>query len=491
MQRIAVTLLICIAFSATPCLAASSTQQAIAEYNRENYEEALDMLAEARQSEGKSPLNDYYTGLSQKQTGDYSGAVNSLRSSLEGQRPYQPDAAIELIALLINLDQLEEAQTWVDWATKEQVKPKEIAYLKGLLLIKQKRYSDAVISLQAAKTGNAETDQQIEMQIAVALAQDGKTKEASDSLKAIVTRYPGTDAAAFASEYDQRISTAAIVKRWNLYAGVSYLYDDNVTLKSKVASAVADPRNQHDGGITENLRLEYDLPIADKWSTNFQYALQNNNYLRLHDYDMLVNGLTVNFINRNDFGLLALPLNITHTALDYRNYSLQMSFKPTATAIFSSTQLGQLSIGYSYRDMLQKDYSADENRTASIFNMQTGYIYLFADGRGMFNLRGEGFYENTDGKEWRNWGGRLGSDLLIPVAKGTKLILTAEGAWQDYSVSSTNRHDTTVTASASINQQLTTNLYLNLQYYYTRALSNVDLYDYQRNVIMSGVELRF
>jgi len=489
MKRIAVILFICIACAA-PCMAASSTQQAISEYGLENYEEALVMLDEASKAEGATSLNAYYTGLCQKQTGDYTAAVESFKNALQGQQP-EKNAAVDLIALLLNLEQLDEASQWVVWAEKEKVKPADVAYLKGLLLLKQKQYSEAITSFQAAKTGVPETDQQIEMQIAVAYAQDGKTKEARDSLKAIVTRYPGTDVAAFASEYDQRISTAAPAKRWNIYAGVNYLYDDNVTLKSKVASAIVDSRNQHDSGITENLRLEYDLPLADKWSANLQYALQNNNYFRLRDYNMLVNGLTANFINRSENGLLALPLNVTHTALNYSNYSLQVSLKPTATAIFTANQLGQLSLGYSYRDMLQKSYSTAEDRTASIFNLQAGYIYLFADGRGMFNLRGEGFYENTDGREWRNMGGRLGSDLLIPVTKSTKLIFTAEGAWQDYLDSSANRHDTTVTASVSINQQLHTNLYLNLQYYYTRALSNVDLYDYQRNVIMSGVELRF
>lgn len=489
MKRIAVMLFMCLVF-ATPCLAAPSTQQAIADYGLENYEEALAMLAEAGQTEGKTALNDYYTGLCRKQTGDLNGALQSFKDALQDKQP-EKEAVVELVALLLNLEQLDEAQQWVAWAEKEKVKPKDIAYLKGLLLMKQKQYHEAITSLQAAKTGSPETDQQIEMQIAIAYAQSGKTKEAGENLKAIVTRYPGTDAAAFATEYNQQLSTAAPSKRWNIYAGVSYLYDDNVTLKSRESGASTDTRNQRDSGITENLRLEYDLPVADQWSANLQYALQNNNYFRIHDYNMLVNGLTANFINRNDLGLLALPLNITHTALDYRNYSLQVSFKPTITAIFSQQHLGQFSIGYSYRDMLQKDYSADENRTASIFNLQTGYIYLFADGLGMFNLRGEGFYENADGREWRNLGGRLGSDLLIPVTKGTKLIFTAEGAWQNYPDSITNRHDTTVTASASINQQLTTNLYLNLQYYYTRALSNVDLYDYQRNVIMSGVELRF
>lgn len=491
MKRIAAVMAVCLSVMCGVATAApSATQQAIAEYNQENYEEALQMLTSARQVEGETALNRYYTGLCQKQTGDLAGAVASLKAALQAQPPVQ-DAAVELVALLINLEQLADAWQWVEWAEKEQVRPRDVAYLKGVLLAKQKRYHEAVVSFQNARTGLAETDQQIDLQIALAYAQSGKTRDARDSLKAIVTRYPGTEAADFAAEYDQRISTAAPHKRWNIYAGISYLYDDNATLKSRESGASSDTRDQRDSAVSEYLRLEYDTPLAGQWSANLQYALQNNNYMRLHDYSMLVHGLTTSLIGRSENGLLALPLNLSHTTLDYRDYSFQVSFKPTLTALFNSRNLAQLSLGYTHRDMLQNNGLPGNDRTANIFNLQAGYIYLFADGRGLVNLRGEGFYENTTGNEWRNRGARAGVDLLAPLSAGTKLILTAEGCRQEYLDSSSGRRDTTLVASATLNQQLTTHLYLNLQYYFTRAFSNVDLYDYQRNVITTGVELRF
>lgn len=490
MKRIAAVMVVCllvmcgVAFAAPP-----TTQQAIIEYNQENFEEALQMLTSARQTEGNSALNSYYTGLCQKQTGDLVGAAASLKAALQTQPPV-PDAVVELVALLINQEQMDDAWQWVEWAEKERVRPKDIAYLKGLLLARQKRYQEAIASFQSARTGLAETDQQIDLQIALLYAQSGKGRDAKESLKAIVTRYPGTDAADFAAEYDQRISTADPLKRWNIYAGVSYMYDDNATLKSRNSGASSDTRNPHDNAVSEYLRLEYDSPLAGQWSANLQYALQNNNYTRLHDYNMMVQGLTTSLINRSENGLLALPLNLSHTTLDYRDYSFQVSFKPTLTAIFNSSNLGQLSLGYAYRDMLQNNDLPANDRTASIFNLQAGYIYLFADGRGLVNLRGEGFYENTTGNEWRNRGARVGVDLLAPITGSTKLILTAESCWQQY-LDSSSRRDTTVVASATLNQQLTTHIYLNLQYYFTRAMSNVDLYDYQRNVVTTGVELRF
>ena len=477
--------------SVTAGAAPATTQQAVVAFGQENYEEALVLLAAAREQEGRTALNDFYTGLSQKQTGDYGAAVASLTAALQAPQP-QKEAVVDLVALLINLDRTEAAWQWVTWAEQEQVRPKDMAYLKGLLQFKQRNYPESIVAFEAARTGSAEVDQQVDLQIALAYARDGKTAKARENLKAIVTRYPGTDAASFASEYDQRISTLVPPKPWNLYAGISYLYDDNVTLKSRVAGGSFDTRKRQDSGISEHLRLEYDTPLSEQWSANLQYALQNNNYFRRDEYDMLVHGLTATLINRNENGMLALPLNLTHATLDYENYSFQVSLKPTFTAQLSQRQLGQLSLGYTYRDMFNGDENGPaDDRTASIVNLQLGYIFLFAEGRGMLNLRGEGFYEGARGEEWRNNGLRIGADLLAPLTDSTKLILTTESTWQNYPDNSSDREDTVLMASATLNQRITPNLYLNLQYFYTREISNVDLYDYRRNVVMTGIEFRY
>jgi hypothetical protein len=141
--------------------------------------------------------------------------------------------------------------------------------------------------------------------------------------------------------------------------------------------------------------------------------------------------------------------------------------------------------------MYQNAPGPQNNRDADIYNGQASYVYLFAEGKGMLNLRGELFYEDTKGEEWRNLGSRLGTDALVPLGTRTKLILSLEGTWQDYRDSVEGRKDTIFIGSATVNQHLARNLYLNLQYSYTRAMSNADLYDYQRNVVSTGFELRF
>lgn len=468
----------------------ATTQRAIIEYKRENYEEALQLLMEARKTEGRTTLSDYYTGLCQKQTGSYADAVESLTSAAQGKPPVK-DAAVELVAALLNLERPDDAMKWVAWAERERVRPREIAYLKGLMLVKDRRFDEALVSFSAARSGSPETDRQIDLQIAMVYAHQGKTEEARQSLKAIVTRYPGTDVAEFAAEYEQRISTALSAKRWSLFAGVNYLYDDNVTAVPTLRGATGDARNEKNSAVSENLRFEYDAPLGGRWAGNLQYSIQNTNYTRLREFNMLAQGVTLGAVHRDDTLLTSLPVNVTHTTLQYRNYSLQASFRPTGTIVFAPQHLGQVSLGYTRREMYQNSGGPENNRNADIYNGQLAYIFLFADGQGMLNLRSEVFYEDTAGFEWRNLGGRAGADTLLPLSGRTRLILTAEGTWQDYRENSSLRKDTIVVGSATVNQRLSDHFFLNLQYSYTRAMSNIDLFDYQRNLISSGIELRF
>jgi hypothetical protein len=468
----------------------AGTREGIDEYRNENYEEALVQLAQGRATEGPTPQNAYYSGLAAMQTGDYLAAAENLRAALQPPEPI-PEAVPELISVLNSLEQLDEALDWVSWAERRNFSPKVIALLKGQILAKQKKYADAINSFNMSKTGDLEQDQQLGILIAAAHVGNSDYKAAKDALAAVIGRNPNSDAATYAKEYDQQLNTAGKARPWNLFFGVNYQYDDNVLLKPFDNNAAIDTRNGHDSAFIENLRFEYDAPLSAAWTANVQYFLQNSDYVKLTDKNLLSHGLSLNSIHHSESLITALPVSLIHTALDYHNYSLQFSFKPTETILFAPTHIGQLSVGYTRREMLEEQTSADNDLTADTVNGSANYIYLYAEGQGMLNLRYEIAYEGTRGANWRNITNRIGADLLAPVSKCTKVVFSAESAWQDYYDNDAQRNDTTVSVSMAVNQKLSDTLFLNLQYNYSRAFSNVAAFDYQRNVITSGIELRF
>ena len=143
-------------------------------------------------------------------------------------------------------------------------------------------------------------------------------------------------------------------------------------------------------------------------------------------------------------------------------------------------------------------WTRDEDRDGDVFNASAGYIRLFKEGRGAFNIIYEYSNDDTDGKNWANTGNRFIVSCLIPdLIKRTNLVLSGDIFLQEYKYKNTHpefdkkRKDETYTVSATVIAEIVKALYLNLQYSYIRADSNISVYDYDRNIYTMGFEYRF
>jgi hypothetical protein len=145
--------------------------------------------------------------------------------------------------------------------------------------------------------------------------------------------------------------------------------------------------------------------------------------------------------------------------------------------------------------MQQASLNADEERSGDIYTGTLTTLYPFAEGRGLISFKYEITRDLTDGRNWSNLGNRFTLGLLYPLAKKLSLILTGDVAFQDYdqahSVYRTPRSDKIYTGSASLVWEIIPQMTLNLQQTFTKADSNIFLYDYVRNVTSLECEYRF
>jgi len=495
MKCIKLFLFILIFTLVTPCHAAEGdmTQRAITEYANENYEEALDLLLQARKSGDLSATNDYYTGLCIKQAGQYDEAVKSFSAALTGPQPVKK-CVVDLISSLFNLERYDEALTWINWGEKEAVDPSGTAFLKGQIFMKKKRFDDAVVAFNNAKTGDESVDQQVGIQIASAHVQNNKFLEARAALQAVITRNPNTDLATFAKEFDQKLSAIKPPKRLNIFLGSNYQYDTNVLASSG--------EKLRDSSIGESLRVEYDVPLPAPWTLNAQYSVNNMNYLRYISKSTLSQSLSITTGIRAGDHVFSLPLILalsdndatnppSTSKLSYHKSSFQYTVHPTDTYVINQTNLFQTSFSFSQRKMFANNVPVDDNGDANLYSGQLGYIYLFSEGGGMLNVRGEVGYENTHGANGKNLGKKVGADLLYPLAEATKLIVSSEFSFQKYDSIVVGRKVISINSSLTINQRITPIIYLNLIYSNSRAISTIDTFNYLRNLVSTGLEVRF
>jgi len=147
------------------CKESEYLKKGIEQYKEENYEEAVEILKKAREEDPASSTAAFFLGLAYKQVTDYPSAAVNLRDAVT-LTPKIKEALVELIDVLLQLDELEEARQWIETAEKENIAPPKTAFLKGLLLKKEEKNLEAVKSFEKAKSLDKSLSQAAEFQIA-------------------------------------------------------------------------------------------------------------------------------------------------------------------------------------------------------------------------------------------------------------------------------------------------------------------------------------
>jgi tetratricopeptide (TPR) repeat protein len=486
-----------ILFGSHPDLSASENrlEEGITQYKAENYEEALESLAKARQERPDDPVAAYYLGMTCKQMGNYKEASRNLKAAARLAPPVK-EAYVELIDVLNNLNELSEAMEWVKKAETEGEKPGQVAFLKGLILSKKGRSRDAIDAFKKAKEADPSLAQASDLQIAMAHGKEKRFAEAKESLKTVISMEPTSELGSFAKEYETALTKAAEgQKTWRVTLGVAYQYDDNVVLKPSEAIPGVLITGEKDSSVVSNLRLDYTPLLSGPWFFAGQFNFYADTYFSVESHRLMVP--TLSLIPGYSFqnGAITLPVSYSYVWLHEEGYQSVVTAKPTLNIAFLPNHIGQISAGYARRDMQQEPIDQDEDRTGNIYLFTAGYVHPFSEGRGVLSFLYELSRDMTDGKNWVNTGNRFDLSLLLPIVNNVKLTAVVEAFLQDYShihtIFKEKRKDRTYMGAVGAIWEMTKGLNLNIQYSHTKADSNIEIYKYDRNVYTVGLEYVF
>ncbi len=467
----------------------------IGEFKAENYEEAIQFLIKAREQEPESSMAAYYLGMTYNQMGEYRQASKHLRDAIRLTPPVK-EAYPELIQALSNLNELKEAKDWIAQAEQKDVKPGQITYLKGLILLKEGKNSEAIDAFKKAKRMDSSLNQASDMQIAVALTKQRRFAEAKETLRAIISVDPLSEIGTYAREYeiafDQGLKK---YKSWWASAGITYQYDDNVLLKPSRSIPDVLIKDQRDSSIITTLGFRYNPRLSEPWFFNAQYNFYANSHFDQHQVNLLYQTVSLTPGYQFPKGALTLPLAYSHAWLNGHQYMAVPLVKPTLSIILLPNHIGQFSMGYMRREMLKDPPDRYENRDGNILTVSPGYIYYFKNGKGLFMLQYEFSSDNTEGKNWENTGNQIILNLLMPVMDKLSFTISGEMLLQDYQHTHTffgmKRSDRTYYGAAGMRWEMLNGLNLNLQYSHTHADSNISVYEYKRNIYTVGFEYIF
>ncbi len=495
-------------------------QRGIAEFNQENYDEALGYLLKARRAQIESSLPAYYLGVTYKNLENYREAKKYLKEAVK-LSPEIKEALMELADVQYRLGEYKEALKAVESADQKKIRPGQTAFLKGLILMEMDDNYAAVESFKTAAALSPQLVQAANYQIGLAYLKANELEEAESGFNNVISKDPNTDMAAYASHYMESIGKKKKEKvPYRFYLGYHFQFDDNVLLRPSDSSAASSISNEDDYLHLITAGIEY-LPER-KGPINYSahYNLYSSFHNDLASYDVQShNFVFVPTYRLDDVSSLDLALGYNHSWVDDDDYLSTVTISPTYTLLYEKNQTYQLYLSYQRKDFIFEpaaggdedrdadDYSInlnayyffDQNQSIFVPFMESFQLSSFAENKGYFNLLYKLNKEETDGKNWENFGNTAIATVLLSFSEKNKISFSGEIKYQDYSNKqldssdgvSKERLDLTYGISALYYWKFHKYANLQLLYSYRRDDSNIAVYDYKRNLYSVGVELRY
>ena len=490
-------------------------QRGIAEFRQENFEEAIDSLLMALAAEPTSSLPSYYLGMTYKNLQNYSEAKKYFRNAL-ALSPVIKEVYLELAEVHYQLGEDQDAVDILVKAERENVRPGQTAYIKGLVLLSLNKNLEAVESFSKVREVSPELVQAADYQMGVAFLKEGQLEKAEQRFNDVISRDPDSDMGVFARNYLEKIPRKKKAQTpLRYYLGVHFQYDDNVVLRPEDESAAADIADDEDYREVITAGIEYFPETTGPAGIDGHYSLYYSNHHDLESRDYNSHSIVlVPYYKINNSSKLSLGLNYGYSWIDEEKYLARGSVSPIYTRIITKNHTLQTYLGYQRKEFLGPTENADEDRDADEYSITFNWYYFFAQDRGAlipfvekfdlssfgqnkgyFNLLYRVVKNDSEGANWDSIGSILRATTLVDVHEKIQISVSGNAVYWNFenrhTIFDVERRDLGYGFSALLFYRFFKNADIQALYAYNRNDSNIALYDYDRNIYSIGIELRY
>jgi Tfp pilus assembly protein PilF len=426
-----------------------------------------------------------HLGRAYNKVGEYELAQRHLTKAAESGIK-EEDIVLDMGYSLRRLGYYEEAVGQY----KSALKYKEIegkAYIGlGYCNLKLKNYDEANRNLDKAMDLDGSVAAKAKLYKGIIKYEQGNYDEALLDLEVSLAGYEDYETKASAKNY---ISAVKKIKRgernYLFVASLSLLFDDNVmTLNDSEVLSVSD---KDDYGAVGYVRGIYH-PIKNDVTTLFLgYMFYQKLYADLSDYNLQNHHALFNYTTGfGDFGAFLLRYDYNYYFLDGDRYFQKSNLKPALR--INETKNAYLDINLTAGN---KDYFSEKALSSNNFGGGLKQTLESKSGMSLYLLLDYN-KEDTKDKDYEYTGLNLGLGFSHKCTKSTSVDLDAGYFMKDYdnthSIFFVKRDDDVITALFRIKKEISSSLSTSLRYDYTVNDSNIDYYDYTRNVVSLEVK---
>jgi tetratricopeptide (TPR) repeat protein len=466
-------------------------------YSNRDYPQALDALQKAVELAPDNPDVQFYLGLTLTRLGEFDKAVAALQKTL------QLDASKQYVHYHLGLayflaGRYAEALPQFEAAVQFDPQKAPTYFYLGQSLYQLKRYGEALPPLQRAIELDPSLTPTVQYYRGLALYAAERDAQAQEAFKSVLEQEPDTPLGRQAQRYldilAQRTRTQRLVQ---LEGTMSLEYDDNVILEPDAVEI----SGQADGRVVISV-LGRILPVRTPlWNLGAEYALFQSLHFDLNDFDIQshTGGLFASL--KLERATLYATVNYNYTLLDNTRFSEAITLQPSALIKESDTLYTLASVRYRTSNYFDIDPEGADPavRDRDGWAVRAGlYQYvLFNNQRSSFRVGYHYEGSRNDGTDWEYDSHEI--DLALQMSLGWDVTLLLEGVYTRFDYLHVNSfdagNDATLTAAdthkrtddrlvgvIALTRPFGRFLMLTASYVHTTNLSNIDFFDYQRNI---------
>jgi TolA-binding protein len=501
----------------------------VLKFNQRQYEDAKVFFRQALDAKPGDPDAGYYLGQTLIRTKHYQEADTLFRAAVESE-PSSGRAQLGLGMAQYHLEKYQEALTHLTAAQTHLPNDPLVYYFQGLAHIRLGAYDKAEAPLTKAIQLSPDLAPEGRYQRGVAQYGLGRYDEAAAEFEAAIAAEPHSDVAQAARIYLAQIRDGAqgterrrldptqprlpvptvAQKRWNLSFSVSPQYDSNVVILplgvqppggSSGISRKSDYRTVLTG------RGEYRALQTDSWTVGTAYGFYQSFHRTLSGFDVQDHTPSVYVQHRYGRFQSRVDYLFDYVTVGRDPFLVSHALRPVFSVREGDHWFTQLQLGYQNKDFKDERFALNSTRDGKNWLIGVSQFYHFAENAGVVRV---GYIYDTDrtgggspsvafaasNADWAYTGHRFSTGLRLPPIWTMTPDLTFDYYRQNYdnpnffSIDPNNfarggrtvRHDNIYIVTAGVSRPIAQNLFLGLQYSYTRDMANIPLFNYERMV---------
>jgi tetratricopeptide (TPR) repeat protein len=466
-------------------------------YSNREYIEALDYLEQAAALEPDNPDVQFYLGLTLTRLGEFDKAIAALEKSqrLDASKQY---VHYHLGLAYFHAGRYTEALPQFEAASQFDAQKAPTFFYLGQTLYELKRYNEAIPHFERAMQLDPSLTPSVQYYRGLALYATERDVQAQEAFEAVLQAGPDAPLARQSQRYLEALAQRASARRLvQLQGTVSFEYDDNVIVEPNDV-----PLGKHaDGRVVFNVigRL---LPVRTPLlNLGIEYAFFQSLHFDLHDFDVQshTGGLFATY--KLEGVTLYAAANYNYTLLDDTKFSEAVTLQPSAVITESDTLFTVASVRYRLSNYFDDVPPGEENdvRERDGWAVRAGFYQYLLFNKQRSSLRASYHYEGSrnEGTDWEYNSHEFG--VALQTAFWWDMTLTVEGTYTHFGYLHINsfaadplgdltpadtqtRKDNRFIGVVALTRPLGRFLTLTASYVHTSNLSNLDFFDYHRNI---------